>query len=247
MDQDIHKKLFWAIMHRNPDEVKKIISEGADVNHSLIDNLVVPTAKKGDTPLMTAARCRQMDIMKILVEQGADVNFMGSESVRTPLMIASYLSGLEFVNYLIAQGADVNAQGKFGQSALNEVCGDTYFYQSIDDDDEEVRKRAVKETITGIIRALVNNGADVNHQDGSRFSPLMKCAETRELPLEAVSILLDAGANINARDFSGKSVLEIAEDAGHIGFKRLAIAKWECRALSSTLNDQQNIKIALIF
>ena len=58
-----------------------------------------------------------LDIVKCLIEKGADVNAK-DEDEETALHLASEEGHLEIVQYLIEKGADINAKDCYGQTAL---------------------------------------------------------------------------------------------------------------------------------
>jgi ankyrin repeat protein len=67
-------------------------------------------------------RAERLEVVKLLVELGEDVNAADSYGI-TPLMVAANLGDIEIVKYLIAQGADLGAHdlgkkndGAFGSS-----------------------------------------------------------------------------------------------------------------------------------
>ncbi|HMA64281.1 MAG: ankyrin repeat domain-containing protein [Fibrobacterota bacterium] len=89
--------------------VKKLISDGADIN--AIDN-------RGRTALLEAAWGGHNDVVKLLLEKGANPNLADSTGY-TPVMRASEEGHDSVVASLIQKGADVNAHGKVrGTTAL---------------------------------------------------------------------------------------------------------------------------------
>lgn len=68
-------------------------------------------------PLMVAVIQQKREIAKLLIENGASVNFSDSKGL-TPLMLASVLNDVQMMQLLIQQGADVNARAKNGFSAI---------------------------------------------------------------------------------------------------------------------------------
>jgi ankyrin repeat protein len=103
--------LFYAVRKFDYAEVKRVIGAGADVN---------ARDKRGYTAVIWASAWKQTEIVKLLIEAGADVNVQGDRDRRTALMHAA-VSGDEYVEMaklLIEAGADVNAQDENGCTAL---------------------------------------------------------------------------------------------------------------------------------
>ncbi len=74
--------------------------------------------KQGMSALAFACQNEHEDIVRYLVEQGADVNAPGDMD-RTPLMAAaSNGCHLEILRFLVEHGANVNARGELGWTAL---------------------------------------------------------------------------------------------------------------------------------
>ena len=70
------------------------------------------------TPLILASAHADLGIMKIIVDNGADVNYQGDGS-QTALMYAVESRKLEAVKYLIEKGAKINVEDERGYSALD--------------------------------------------------------------------------------------------------------------------------------
>ena len=67
--------------------------------------------------IMRASASDNLETVKLLVEQGADVNHKNNHGI-TPLMSAAMRSP-EIVSFLIEQGADVRAESSVGYSVLD--------------------------------------------------------------------------------------------------------------------------------
>jgi ankyrin repeat protein len=59
--------------------------------------------------LQIAANSNQMEVVKLLVEKGADVNYAHPITHLTALHLAAFKSNKDMVKYLISKGADINA------------------------------------------------------------------------------------------------------------------------------------------
>ena len=65
MKQDeLNKQLFDAILNNRISKIKRLLKQGADVN----------AITRGDTPLLWAIAMGYYDIVKFLIDNGADVN-----------------------------------------------------------------------------------------------------------------------------------------------------------------------------
>ncbi|MFZ4063274.1 MAG: ankyrin repeat domain-containing protein [Polynucleobacter sp.] len=89
--------LFVAIREKSLKVVDLLIA-----NKSIDVNL---TNKSGETPLMIASIDGELEVDKLLVQKGAEVNRIGW----TPLHYACTTGKLEVAQYLVANGAKVNA------------------------------------------------------------------------------------------------------------------------------------------
>ena len=97
-----------AIKLRCIDSVKLLLQYKADPNFS-IPKYVKP-------PLISAAVTNK-DIVKALVDAGADLNCVDDDG-NTPLMLASAQHKVEIVKFLLKQGANPNTKNKYGYTAL---------------------------------------------------------------------------------------------------------------------------------
>ena len=88
-------------------EVKRLIAEGADVNH-------IDTAH--ETPLHGAAAWGHADVVRVLVASGARVNVPGTTGL-SPLHWAAGWGNLETVRVLLESGSDIHALNEFGKTA----------------------------------------------------------------------------------------------------------------------------------
>lgn len=100
--------LIEATLAGNVDTVSGLLEQGTD------PNLVYNT----NTALTYAARDGFTEIARLLVDHGADVNWVDGEGV-TPLILASFKNHRELVQLLLDQGADVTVRDQWNQTALD--------------------------------------------------------------------------------------------------------------------------------
>ena len=106
--------LSLACKYDEPDEVKLLIEANADVNIARINGL---------SPLMIASSHSCIDVVNLLLENGADVTAVQQDTGETALTLACAKRRREIVYKLIACGADVNAtRARDDLSALMIAC-----------------------------------------------------------------------------------------------------------------------------
>ena len=153
------------------------------------ENVDNPNVMK-EKPLSRVARENDLESVKILVENGADVN-AASIIGWTALKWAAQLGNLDMVNYLISKGANVNEAGAIG----------TPLYYASEYDNLPV------------IKSLVEAGAEINiripfeYKRGG-YTPLHRATE--EGHLEIANYLIDQGADVNAKDKYGRTPSKLA-------------------------------------
>ena len=129
------------------------------------------------------------EIIRLLLDRGADVNFP-SESGNTPLLSAIDKRNSALVKVLLDRGAAV--------AGLSE---------------------AIQNGETGIVRLLVQHGADVNARDKKGSTPLIE-AVRMENP-DIVRFLLESGADLEAEDALGNAPLFYAREGRSEAVRRL--------------------------
>ncbi|MBN3300491.1 BCL3 protein, partial [Amia calva] len=78
---------------------------------------------EGLTPLHVAVQSGSCELVKLLLDSGADIDAVDIKSGRSPLIHAVDINNVEMVSFLIEGGASVNAQSYSGNSALHSACG----------------------------------------------------------------------------------------------------------------------------
>jgi len=155
---------------------------------------LIEAAKRGDVA----------EVARLLADGVAPDSILAKNDQRTALSWAANNDHFDVVDVLIARGANVNYQSVVtGRNLVHSVAA-----RGGPDDNNQTGIVSAE-----IIRKLLKRGlqVDIRMKDGS--TPLMKAAEEGMVgpPTEA---LLQAGADINARNNDGISVLGIAQKYG---------------------------------
>jgi ankyrin repeat protein len=99
----------WAVQQGHTDVLELLATSGADLNMADDD-------EDGVTPMANAAGDGNLEMVKKLVELGAEVNFAPPNG--TALHTAVAYEREEIIAFLIEQGADVNALDADGQTPI---------------------------------------------------------------------------------------------------------------------------------
>jgi len=172
--------LFSAIKDNDFNTVKDMIeTQGVDPNSK---------DKRGFTPLFLAIRSGNENIMNLLIDKGADVNYftkMNDEITLSCLFLATLENKLNIVKLLLARGAD--PQNQYALKAL---------------------EYAVHQGNTEITEALIDKGAAINAIDSNGKSLLMVAVVQNKLPM--VELLLRKGIDETLTNNGGQTALDIA-------------------------------------
>ncbi len=162
-----------AAKYGKTDVVKEFIAAGMDVNINV-----------DGTALIAATASKNLGMVKLLVENGADVNeynYLG-----TALSAAAYVGSTDIAKYLIDNGADVNIASSDGVTALIIAS-----------------QNGKAEMVEFFIKA----GSKVNYQvPVTGLTPLILSASKGHLATSEQ--LVKGGADVNYKDYSGMSVLD---------------------------------------
>jgi uncharacterized protein len=151
-------------------------------------DLVNARDQRGSTPLMQAAMYRDVAMLEVLLERGADVNLVNNDGA-TALMRAA--GDYDKVKLLLDRGANVDAKSNLGRTPLLIAAN---FPGNVK-----------------TVKLLLDRGANIKDQDP--FGDTCLTAASKRGDVEMVKALIDAGVDLFA---GGRPPLAWAAEEGNL-------------------------------
>lgn len=178
--------------------------------------------QNGDSPLHLAAENGHLEIVKFLIEKGADV-LDRNNSGRVALHQAAIKGHIDVMEFLIAQGTPVDAPSlqKYTPLHYTAMWGNKETLEYLIAKGANVNNRESNNNYTPIIHAtafnkienvetLIKHGAEVNVLNDYGASPLHRACTLNHL--EMINVLLSHGADLNLKnDENSTPIMESAK------------------------------------
>lgn len=191
-------------------EVVELIEKGADAN---------AFSRSGDRLLCVVCENEKVELLKLLIDAGADVNLYhyDSEYWETPLQIATKKNNLEMVKMLVEAGADINVINNKCCLALENAVKNKNMEMvkflvekeaELNDFDEALHKIALRNNfIYPIDRAILNDDFEMVNflidKGGKIKGASLMYARSKMMILK----LLKKGVDVNSRNKKGRTAL----------------------------------------
>lgn len=201
--------VLYAFKNKDIPTLKALVKAGANINtkdelgrtpliNAVNDNDVFMTKEllalkankeekdnTGRTALLNAVQAANEPMVKYLIDEGADVEATDLVGY-TPVLLASKEGNVALVKLLVAAGANFNAQDKLGRTPI---------------------VWALTNKDNNLFYTLLSfPGLKINTPYGpTQMTPLMMAAQNKDT--RAVSSLINLGADIEAKDTAGETVL----------------------------------------
>lgn len=188
IDEDGWSPLMYASWDGDLEKASALINNGADVNLA---------EKSGSTPLHLAVIQGHFDLVKKLIESGANASLnKNSNDNKSPLYLAAENGYIDIFSYLIDIGSELDIE------------------QSDKMNDYTMLHAAVHRGKFDMVKHLLDLGFDPNSRNLDGQTPIMLIFgiidTTPEDLINMINILINGGANLNLIDSKGVSPLLLA-------------------------------------
>ena len=214
------------------------------------DEVDASDADEGWTALLRAATNGQEAMLRLLIENSADIEAR-SPNNGTPLTCAAEGNFGAIVDFLLKSGAYVHAEDHFGWKPLHRVMvnrGGEAVAQMLITHGAHVNARcsyqktplhhAIEKGNDSMVSFLLAAGADFEARDIAERTPLHTAIESR---LEnMVHILLEAGADADAKDKGGHDALGAANHALRKSPEITSLLAKHKKAMRSSITSRQS-------
>lgn len=232
----LHPEVSMVLLGRDslpPGEAgKTLLKAASDGNIVMIKKLlgqkvsVQPKQEGGESVLATAVLQRSLEAFKLLLEHNlTNIDYRHGKLLRTPLIIAMRAGDVEKAHLLLEHGADHTITDIDGRSAVNHAAIAAsknslvllYGYGAALDNRDHMGRNALHQAIhdtessgsitsrTETVRWLLMQPLDPNAGDNAGITPLMFAANRAFADI--VSLLIEAGARVDAQDQEGRTPL----------------------------------------
>jgi ankyrin repeat protein len=251
--------LMWACsIKTNSFEIVKYLMEkiSEELDHEELVKYVNSENSLRDTSLMWACSNGNLEVIKYLVEKGANVNHENNygetsltrasvgnlevvkylvengaadltNNLNKSLLKASQHGNLEVVEYLVEKGADINYKDKYGKTSLLYASQNGYLEVV-----EYLIKKCPPEKLVKF----------VNHKDNAGYSSLILASI--EGRLREVKYLVENGANVNESEVNKKTSLIWASEYDHLDVVKYLVEEGEADVNAADNTGNTSLLIA---
>ena len=192
--------ILLSALRNNPERLREYFLAKDSFNNKKFNLNQIEIGAMQESPLFWAAENGHKKSVKVLIDCGADVNFVNDAGI-TALMSASQNGHAQSVKVLIENGANVNFTDNTGATALMYASQNGH---------------------TDVVKELILGGADVNIEDDKKLTALTLSVAMNHA--QSVQVLIANGANVSFVNDAGITALMSASQNGYTDVAKELIA-----------------------
>jgi ankyrin repeat protein len=205
-----------TLLHLASQSGSREVADWLVVNGARVDAV---TTAQGHTPLIVAAGCGHLEIVKLLLEHSAEIDHKDSAGL-TPLLWAVHQDQAVVAEYLIRRGADINTSADNGRCALmmaaergsvalvKELLARGANVNQTNEVGNDALIEAAEAGHADVVRMLLQKSGSINRQNAEGWTGLMKAAALGHV--DVVKVLCDAGTDEKKQNKFGRTALDYA-------------------------------------
>ena len=143
--------------------------------------------------LYRAYRDDNFQLVRELIDQGADVNILPENECDSLLLLAAYDHNSDAVKMFVDAGADPNFRNSSGRTPLFTAVASMRSRALLASHTREIDN--AEQNVVNIIRILIDANADINSQDNFGITPLS--VAIRKYIYHIIKFLIEQGADVN--------------------------------------------------
>ena len=147
------------------------------------------------------------DVVRYLLDHGADADAQANTEQSTPLHLASYWGGFKVAQLLLDRGVNINVRDEQCRTPLHEALIKL--------------SNNVEDYFVDAVRFLLGHGADVDAEDNNLSTPLHVISAYGNI--EAARLLLEHGARVDVLDKDHSTPLHVALRCHNFEVSRLLL------------------------
>lgn len=212
---------------RNTQRIAAVVVGGKIFQRAALQKMLAQVEAQAEAEhIYHAAANGEIEQVKLLISQGADVNVKDSAG-QTPLHYAARKGHKEIVELLLANGADVNARDRMSKTPVEDAMGGNHreIVQLLISKGADISPLHLALYMKDETKAksLIEGGADVNKRTPFGITPLHIAAGAGLKDI--VELLIEKGADVNAKPNWDWTPLHSAVEDDNEDMVELLIAK----------------------
>jgi ankyrin repeat protein len=207
--------LHQAVLNSNLRHVARLLKKKESITQK---------DRGGRTPLHVAVSCRSQEIIRLLLEHGADIRSVDTLLGLSPVDYASRMVDWQILSLLMEKRPDIREQVL---SEMNFGC--TEYIAS-------VLRAAAKDGHTDLLRYLIGRENCVNMAlPGDSGTLLYEAARGNNI--QTVRALVDLGASCDIQDANGKTALHVSAETGSLAVTKFLVERQETSCGETEMKD----------